>query len=65
MTLGSPREVSPSAIFAIQENMLVSSPLPCPSPYGSGDGEDFTAILFPHCPMAGPAGGVGAKGGKV
>lgn len=45
--------------------MLVSSPLPSPSPYSSGDGEDFTAILFPHCPMAGPAGGVGAKGGKV
>ena len=65
VTLGSLREVSPSAIFAIQENILVSSSLPSPSPYGSGDGDDFRTPLFPYCPTAGPAGGVGAKGGKV
>lgn len=43
MTLGSPREVSPAAIFTIQENTLVSSLLP--SPYSSGDGEDVRTLL--------------------
>lgn len=62
-TLGSPREVSPAAIFTIQQNILVS-PL-SPSPYSSGDGEDVRTWIFPHCSRAGPAGGVGAKGVKV
>lgn len=58
---GSPREVSPAAIFTIQENILVSS-LP-PGPYNSA--EHVRTQLFPYCPRAGPAGGVGTKGVKA
>lgn len=65
VTLRSPREISPSTIFAVQENVLVSSSLPSPSPYGWRDGEDFRTLLLPYCPTTGLAGGIGAKGGKV